>query len=97
MSSSAMASSTVWLNLRGLLKTMRPHQWTKNAIIFAALVFDGKLGNPQLLGHTLIVALCFCLASSSVYLINDLVDIEAAFGAGAYKTHFTDQDIPELG
>lgn len=76
MSSSAMASSTVWLNLRGLLKTMRPHQWTKNAIIFAALVFDGKLGNPQLLGHTLIVALCFCLASSSVYLINDLVDIE---------------------
>ena len=71
-----MAYSNMWLNLRGLWKTMRPHQWTKNAIIFAALVFDGKLGNPTLLGRTILVALCFCLASSSVYLMNDLVDIE---------------------
>lgn len=55
---------------------MRPHQWTKNAIIFAGLVFDGKLGNFELLGQTLLVVLCFCLASSSVYLLNDLVDIE---------------------
>ncbi len=76
MSSSAVTVSNVWINLRGLFKTMRPHQWTKNAIIFVALVFDGKLSNPELLGRTILVALCFCMASSSVYLMNDLADIE---------------------
>ena len=36
--------------LRALLKTMRPRQWTKNAFLFAALVFDGKLFHlPDLL------------------------------------------------
>ncbi|MDQ3247604.1 MAG: UbiA prenyltransferase family protein, partial [Chloroflexota bacterium] len=76
MLSTLAATSTVWVNLRGLFKTMRPQQWTKNAIIFAALVFDGKLGQLDLLARTLLVVLCFCLAASSVYLLNDLVDIE---------------------
>ncbi len=76
MSSTAVATSNLWLNLRGLFRTMRPHQWTKNVIILAALVFDGKLLHLPLLGHTLLVVVCFCLASSSVYLMNDLVDIE---------------------
>jgi hypothetical protein len=30
-------------NLRGLFKTMRPRQWVKSVIVYAALVFDGKL------------------------------------------------------
>ena len=55
---------------------MRISQWTKNGIVFAGLVFDGKLGQPDLLLRTTLVALCFCLVSSSVYLMNDLVDIE---------------------
>ena len=76
MSSTTLSPTTTWGNLRGLLKTMRPQQWTKNAIVFAALVFDGKLLQLQFFLPTLLVALCFCLASSSVYLMNDLVDIE---------------------
>lgn len=63
-------------NLRGLLKTMRLRQWTKNAFVFAGLVFDGKLLVPEYLLKTILVTFCFCLASSSVYLLNDLVDIE---------------------
>ena len=55
---------------------MRPHQWTKNSIVFAALIFDGKLFEPGLVVTTFLVALIFCLVSSSVYLMNDLVDIE---------------------
>lgn len=54
---------------------MRPHQWTKNLIVYAALVFDGKLLYPDLFLQTTVVMLCFCLASSSVYIMNDLVDI----------------------
>ncbi len=55
---------------------MRPHQWIKNVIVYAALVFDGKLLYPDLFLKTTWVAFCFCLAASSVYLMNDLVDIE---------------------
>lgn len=55
---------------------MRPAQWTKNVIVYAALVFDGKLFDLPLLAKTTVVALCFCLVSSSVYVINDLADVE---------------------
>jgi len=55
---------------------MRPKQWTKQVFVFAALVFDRKLTNPTALLHTTITAIFFCLVSSAVYIINDLVDIE---------------------
>lgn len=63
-------------NLSGLLRTMRPRQWSKNVIIYAGLVFDGRLFDINLLLATTLVVLCFCLVSSSVYIINDLADIE---------------------
>lgn len=55
---------------------MRPQQWTKNAVVYAALIFDGKLFIPELFAQTTAIAICFCLLSSSVYILNDLVDIE---------------------
>lgn len=63
-------------NLSGLLKTMRPRQWVKSIIVYAALVFDGKLLDPELFLKTTLMFVCFCLISSSVYIMNDLVDIE---------------------
>ncbi|MDD2922594.1 MAG: UbiA family prenyltransferase, partial [Anaerolineales bacterium] len=63
--------------LTALLKTMRPRQWTKNVFIFAALVFDKQLLNPKSFLHTLAGFALFCLISSSVYVFNDLADIEA--------------------
>jgi 4-hydroxybenzoate polyprenyltransferase len=63
-------------NLPGLWKTMRPHQWPKNVIVYAALVFDGKFFDATLFWQTTVVFICFCLASSSVYILNDLVDVE---------------------
>lgn len=63
-------------NLAGLLRTMRPRQWIKSIIVYAALVFDGKLFVPELFLKTTIVFFAFCLISSSVYIINDLVDME---------------------
>ena len=39
-------------NFSGLLRTMRPRQWIKNVIVFAALVFDGKLFIPELFAKT---------------------------------------------
>jgi 4-hydroxybenzoate polyprenyltransferase len=63
--------------LRALIKTMRPRQWTKNAFLFAALVFDGKLFRRADFLHTLAGFALFCLVSSAVYIFNDLMDIEA--------------------
>lgn len=63
--------------LRALLKTMRPRQWTKNVFIFAALVFDGKLFYLTDSLRTLAGFGLFCLISSAVYIINDLLDVES--------------------
>ena len=63
-------------NLTGLFKTMRPKQWTKNGFVLAGLIFDGKLFDSALVLAALTVMVGFCLISSSVYILNDLVDIE---------------------
>ncbi|MCB9134782.1 MAG: decaprenyl-phosphate phosphoribosyltransferase [Anaerolineales bacterium] len=60
-----------------LLKAMRPKQWAKNVFIFAALVFDRKLGYLPDLLTTLAGVGIFCLLASIIYLLNDLADIEA--------------------
>lgn len=63
--------------LRALFKTMRPRQWTKNAVMFAPLVFDRQLTQTTAVVRTLAAFFLFCLLSSTVYIINDLMDIEA--------------------
>jgi len=76
MSPQTGSAPTISREFRGLLATMRPKQWTKNAFVFAALVFDGKLLHPFLFAKVTAAFILFCLLSSTVYLINDLVDIE---------------------
>jgi 4-hydroxybenzoate polyprenyltransferase len=62
------------------LRALRPKQWTKNAVVFAAFIF--ALGDRQQqvaladVWIPLKAALLFCIVSSGVYLINDLRDIE---------------------
>ncbi len=69
--------------LIALLRTMRPKQWlTKNIFIFAAVVFDSKLfvSGPLFerpLGRTIIGFGLLCLISSTIYIINDIADVEA--------------------
>ncbi|MFH1183823.1 MAG: decaprenyl-phosphate phosphoribosyltransferase [Chloroflexota bacterium] len=63
--------------LSPLFRTMRPRHWTKNVFVFAALVFDEQLLIPESFLRTLGGFLLFCLVSSSVYIFNDLADIEA--------------------
>jgi 4-hydroxybenzoate polyprenyltransferase len=62
--------------LKALLQTMRPKQWTKSVFVFAALVFDRKLTHVPSLISTAVTAVLFSLISSTVYIINDLVDID---------------------
>lgn len=60
-----------------LLVALRPKQWTKNGIVFAALVFDHRLFEFSPVVTVIGAFVCFCFASSVVYLVNDLVDRES--------------------
>jgi len=55
---------------------MRPTQWPKNLFVLAPLVFGRLLGDRQAILHGLLAVVAFCLASSAVYLINDIKDRE---------------------
>ncbi len=63
--------------LKALFKTMRPRQWSKNVFIFAALVFDKQLLQIDPFLQTLAGFALFCLISSTVYIFNDIADVEA--------------------
>lgn len=63
--------------ISALIKTMRPRQWTKNGFVFFALMFDKQLFLREPFLRTLAGFALFCLASSAVYLINDIADVEA--------------------
>ncbi|MBX6770099.1 MAG: decaprenyl-phosphate phosphoribosyltransferase [Chloroflexi bacterium] len=60
----------------GLLRACRPKQWSKNVLLFFGLIFALKLTDPVLVGRAIAGFLVFCAASSGVYIINDLVDLE---------------------
>lgn len=63
--------------IRALVRAMRPRQWTKNVLVLAPLLPAGdQLRDANLVG-VVYAFLAFCLISSSVYLINDALDVEA--------------------
>jgi 4-hydroxybenzoate polyprenyltransferase len=65
--------------LKALLKTMRPRQWSKNAVLFAGLVFDRQFtpGHLPAILHTTAGFIIFCILSGIVYIINDVADVDA--------------------
>ncbi|WP_129599266.1 decaprenyl-phosphate phosphoribosyltransferase [Anaerophilus nitritogenes] len=64
------------MNIVGLIKTMRPKQWTKNLILFAAVLFSNHLFDFRFLKLSIVGFFLFCIFSGSVYIVNDLVDRE---------------------
>ncbi len=59
-----------------VIRLMRPHQWVKNAFVFTGLIFGHGWQEPSLVQAVLMAFVAFCLASSSVYVLNDLFDRE---------------------
>jgi decaprenyl-phosphate phosphoribosyltransferase len=62
---------------RGLIRLARPKQWAKNLLVFAAPGAAGVLDNRTYLVDTIIAFVCFCLAASGTYFLNDARDAEA--------------------
>jgi 4-hydroxybenzoate polyprenyltransferase len=63
--------------MRGLVESARPRQWVKNFACFAGVIFSGRLVEIEAVGAAVVAFLGFCLASSAVYLINDVCDRRA--------------------
>jgi len=61
----------------GVIRSLRPKQWLKNALVFAAPVAAGMIDERSTLVHTVAAFACFCAAASATYLLNDAVDVEA--------------------
>ncbi len=59
-----------------LVQELRPRQWTKNLLLFAGVLFSQQAGHPQLLLRAAAGFLTFSLLAGTVYLLNDLRDIE---------------------
>lgn len=64
-------------DIRPVIKLIRPHQWVKNLFVYMALIFGGRLLDPQSWLAVTIAAACFCLASSAIYCLNDIIDAQA--------------------
>jgi 4-hydroxybenzoate polyprenyltransferase len=62
--------------IRDLIIEARPWQYTKNLIIFAGLVFARHLLDSSYLTRSVVAFVAFCLLSSAIYVLNDLVDLE---------------------
>jgi len=66
-------NSRVWV----VIRAMRVHQWIKNTLLFVPLVLSQNLFNPAMFFDTLTAFFAFSLCASSIYIINDIVDVES--------------------
>ncbi len=64
------------MNLKSLIKLMRPHQYIKNLFIFLPLFFALKITDTNLLLNAIIAFIAFSLTASAIYTLNDYHDIE---------------------
>lgn len=63
--------------LISIIQLCRPKEWVKNLFVLLPLFFSGNLFNLSLLAESLVALISFCLASSAIYCLNDLMDVES--------------------
>ena len=64
------------MNVNALVAACRPRQWPKNLLVYASALFSFR-ADPQIWLSSSIALVSFCLISSAVYLVNDVIDVEA--------------------
>lgn len=77
---SVKVHSTYSRNLRDWARALRLHQWSKNLLIFVPLILGYYLVGRKEVEHAIIAFLSFSLLASCIYLVNDVVDVEADRG-----------------
>ncbi len=59
-----------------IIRLIRPHQWLKNGFVFTPLIFSKHLFDESYSQNAILAFVVFCLASSLIYIVNDIVDRE---------------------
>lgn len=77
MTAQSEISATRSSELRAAIRELRPHQWVKNVLVFVPLIMAHRVADTALLSKAAVAFLCFCACASSVYVVNDLMDLEA--------------------
>jgi 4-hydroxybenzoate polyprenyltransferase/phosphoserine phosphatase len=72
----------------GVGRMIRVHQWPKNLLVFVPVVMAHRVGEPQMLFAAFLAFLAFCFVASAVYLVNDVMDLEAD------RLHLTKRERP---
>lgn len=62
--------------MKNLIRLIRPHQWVKNLVVLLPVFFGGALLHVESVYAGLVTALCFSFAASSIYCLNDIVDVD---------------------
>lgn len=65
------------MKFNAYIRLTRPQQWVKNVFVLMPAFFAGTITHGEVLSNVLIAFAMFCLASSAVYCINDLIDAES--------------------
>lgn len=65
------------MSVTAMIRAMRPHHWLKNGLVFIPILLNHDVFDLQALWHGLVAFVAFSLIASAVYLVNDIIDVEA--------------------
>ncbi|KRE09790.1 hypothetical protein ASE63_04515 [Bosea sp. Root381] len=65
------------MSVTAMIRAMRPHHWLKNGLVFVPILLNHDVFDIRALGHGLLAFVSFSLLASAIYLLNDIVDVEA--------------------
>lgn len=65
------------MSVRAMIRAMRPHHWLKNGLVFVPILLNHDVFDLAALGHGATAFVAFSLLASAIYLLNDIVDVEA--------------------
>ncbi len=63
--------------LFAMIRAMRPHHWLKNGLVFIPILLNHDVFDISAIHHGIVAFVAFSLMASSIYLLNDIVDVEA--------------------
>jgi 4-hydroxybenzoate polyprenyltransferase len=65
------------MSVTAMIRAMRPHHWLKNGLVFVPILLNHNVFDLNSIGHGVVAFISFSLMASSIYLLNDIVDVEA--------------------
>lgn len=73
----AKVSRDIKMPIPAMIRAMRPHHWLKNGLVFVPILLNHDVFDLAALGHGVVAFVAFSLLASAIYLLNDIVDVEA--------------------